>query len=124
MRRCLVIDDSPLIRKVVRLVLERARITVDEAEDVDKGLEACKSAPPDVVLLDWLMPGKPWTVFVKGVQAMALPRPPRIVYCTTENDPIALAKVLDHGCDDVLIKPFLCDDLREKLGLTSTPAAA
>lgn len=124
MRRCLVIDDSPLIRKVARMVLERHRMSVDEADGVDSGLAACKTAKPDVVLLDWHLPGKPSVQFLSGLQSLGLQPKPRVIYCTTDNDPIDVARAMEAGCDDVLIKPFLYSDLEEKLGLRTAPAPA
>lgn len=124
MRRCLVIDDSPLIRKVVRMVLERHRMIVDEADGVDTGLDVCRRTKPDMVLLDWHMPGKPAQEFLTKLQTLALPQKPFVVYVTSENDPIDISRAMQAGCDDVLIKPFLSFDLEVKLGLVAAPAPA
>ena len=56
MKTCLVVDDSSVIRKVARRILEGLDFQIIEAEDGEKALEACKRAMPDAVLLDWNMP--------------------------------------------------------------------
>ena len=55
-KRCLVIDDSSVIRKVARRILESLDFQIVEAEDGEKALEVCKRAMPEAVLLDWNMP--------------------------------------------------------------------
>ena len=55
-RTCLVVDDSRVVRKVARRMLEASGFTVSEAEDGSKALDACRAALPDCVLLDWNMP--------------------------------------------------------------------
>ena len=56
MKTCLIVDDSRVIRKVSRHILETLGFTVDEAENGQKGLDRCEDAMPDVILLDWNMP--------------------------------------------------------------------
>jgi CheY-like chemotaxis protein len=56
MKTCLVVDDSSVIRKVARRILERLEFQIVEAEDGEQALEACRTAMPDAVLLDWNMP--------------------------------------------------------------------
>ena len=58
MRTCLVVDDSSVIRKVARRILESLDFQIVEAEDGEKALEVCKRAMPEAVLLDWNMPVK------------------------------------------------------------------
>ncbi|KAK0338676.1 hypothetical protein LTR94_037594, partial [Friedmanniomyces endolithicus] len=55
-RTCLIVDDSRIIRKVARRILEDLAFEVQEAADGAEALEACVAAMPDVVLLDWQMP--------------------------------------------------------------------
>ena len=55
-RTCLVVDDSRVVRKVARRILEAHGFTVAEAGDGQQALEACRDEMPDCVLLDWNMP--------------------------------------------------------------------
>ena len=56
MKTCLVVDDSSVIRKVARRILEGLDFQIIEAEDGEKALEVCKRGLPDAILLDWNMP--------------------------------------------------------------------
>ena len=56
MKHCLVVDDSAVIRKVARRILEELRFTTSEAENGREALDQCRMQMPDAVLLDWNMP--------------------------------------------------------------------
>ena len=56
MKNCLVVDDSKVIRKVARHILESLDLNVTEACDGQDALNQCEEHVPDVVLLDWNMP--------------------------------------------------------------------
>ena len=56
MKSCLVVDDSKVIRKVARHILEGLDFAVAEAADGREALDHCVATPPDVILLDWNMP--------------------------------------------------------------------
>ena len=58
MARILVVDDDASLRQVLRQALERSGHEVLEAQDADAGVELCRETPPDIVLLDILMPDK------------------------------------------------------------------
>jgi two-component system, chemotaxis family, chemotaxis protein CheY len=56
MKNCLVVDDSRVIRKVARRILEDLSFQVEEAGDGAEALSRCRSNMPDAILLDWNMP--------------------------------------------------------------------
>jgi two-component system chemotaxis response regulator CheY len=56
MKTCLVVDDSTVIRRIARRILEEMDFQIVEAEDGAKALEACQRGLPDAILLDWNMP--------------------------------------------------------------------
>ena len=51
-----IVDDSTVIRKIARCILEEMDFQIIEAEDGEKALEACRRGLPDAILLDWNMP--------------------------------------------------------------------
>ena len=122
MRRCLIIDDSPLIRKVARLVLEQMRYEVDEVESGTEAIAACRKAMPDFILLDWHLPGMSAYEFLGHLKGMITESRPYVIYCTTENDPIDFAKAVQYGCQDVMLKPFMRADLEDKLNAIAAAA--
>lgn len=106
MKHCLIVDDSDVIRKVARRLLEIANITSTDAEDGDQALERCRSAMPDLILVDWVMPGMAGAELIQALRALPEGDFPRIIYCTTVNDAADIAKATASGADEVLIKPF------------------
>ena len=56
MKTCLIVDDSSVIRKVARRILEGLEFQIVEAEDGEQALEACRTHLPEAILLDWNMP--------------------------------------------------------------------
>ncbi len=105
-RSCLVVDDSRVVRKVARRILEAGGFTVTEAEDGRKALEACRVAMPDCVLLDWNMPVMNGLDFLKALRAEFGPCNPPVLFCTTETDMGFVEQAIVHGAQEFIMKPF------------------
>jgi two-component system chemotaxis response regulator CheY len=106
MKTCLVVDDSSVIRKVARRILEGLDFNIVEAEDGEKALEACKHAMPEAVLLDWNMPVMDGLDFLRNMRRMPGGDKPKVVFCTTENDVAHIARALHAGANEYIMKPF------------------
>ena len=106
MRTCLVVDDSSVIRKVARRILEGLDFQIIEAEDGEKALEACKRAMPEAVLLDWNMPVMDGYEFLGNLRRMPGGDVPKVVFCTTENNVAHIAQALSGGANEYIMKPF------------------
>jgi len=115
MKSCLVVDDSKVIRKVARHILETLDFQVTEACDGQEALNACQESVPDVILLDWNMPVMSGIEFLRAIGAHPLPRRPKVVFCTTENDIGHIRAALEAGADEYVMKPFDRDTLESKL---------
>jgi len=105
-RTCLVVDDSRVVRKVARRILEASGFAVAEAEDGSQALEACRAAMPDCVLLDWNMPVMNGIEFLKALRAEFGPDNPTVVFCTTESDMSFIEQAIAHGAQEYIMKPF------------------
>lgn len=117
-RTCLVVDDSKVIRKVARHILETLDFIVDEAEDGREALDRCAAAVPDVVLLDWNMPIMSGIEFLRALLSSDISPRPKVVFCTTENGTAHIRAALDAGADEYVMKPFDRDTLASKLQFT------
>lgn len=106
MRHCLIVDDSEVIRKVARKVLEEMNFTSAEAENAGEALDSCRRAMPDLVLLDWHMPQSNPHDFLQLMRHTEGGNAPVVIYCTSENDPDDIARARHNGADGVLMKPF------------------
>jgi len=106
MKTCLVVDDSSVIRKVARRILEGLEFEIAEAEDGEQALEACRARMPDAVLLDWNMPKMDGYEFLRMLRRMPDGDRPKVVFCTTENDVAHIARALHAGANEYIMKPF------------------
>ncbi len=115
MKHCLVVDDSEVIRKVARRILETCNFDVREAENGEQAIAACQMRLPDAILLDWNMPVMGGMEFLGALRLANLRHKPYVIYCTTENDPVDIARAFAAGADDYLLKPFDRDALVDKM---------
>lgn len=114
-RTCLIVDDSRIIRKVARRIVEGLGFEVDEAADGAEALAYCASIMPDVVLLDWNMPVMDGLTFLRRLRAQPGGETPRVLFCTIETDPARIAEGLAAGANDYVMKPFDGEILHSKL---------
>lgn len=117
MKTCLIVDDSKVIRKVSRHILETLGFTVKEAENGKLGLDACEETMPDVILLDWNMPVMTGIEFIAHLRKRPGGDKPKVVFCTTENDVSHIREAIDAGADEYVMKPFDHETLQIKLQL-------
>ncbi len=106
MKTCLIVDDSSVIRKVARRILEGLAFEIIEAEDGAKALAICQNGLPDAVLLDWNMPVMDGYEFLRNLRRMPDGERPKVVFCTTENDVAHIARALHAGANEYIMKPF------------------
>ena len=114
MKTCLIVDDSSVIRKVARRIVEDLGFIANEAEDGDDALEQCEQDLPDAVLLDWNMPRMDGMAFLEGMRALPGGDAPTVVFCTTENDISKIAAALRAGANEYIMKPFDKDIVEAK----------
>ena len=96
---------------------------VIEADSGAAALEQCAKAMPELILLDWHMPGMTGHEFLGLLQTVPTDRKPIVVYCTTENDPADIARAFAGGAEALLLKPFNRATLRAKAGEVALLAA-
>lgn len=123
MRSCLIVDDSSVVRKVARRLLEDLDYVVEEAEDGQEAYDKCRQEMPDAILVDWQMPIMSGLEFIKLLRAYVGGEKPHVVYCTVENDIGAIAMALKAGADDYMMKPFDRRVLESKFEMASEAAA-
>lgn len=115
MKSCLIVDDSGVIRKIVRQIYEELGFACNEAENGRIALEYCRGNSPDVIMLDWNMPEMSGIEFMEAMQAERGPDLPIVFFCTTEGDMSHIQRALNAGATDYIIKPFDKEMLQTKL---------
>jgi two-component system chemotaxis response regulator CheY len=106
MKSCLIVDDSCVVRKVARKILEDFGFGCDEAEDGKIALDFCTQKLPQFILLDWNMPVMNGIEFVRELRKLPNGQSPVVVFCTTENDMKHIQEALAAGANEYIMKPF------------------
>jgi two-component system response regulator MprA len=107
-RRALVVEDDGAIASVVRLALTVEGFAVEVVPDGRAGLAAASPDPPDLVVLDWLLPGLDGLTVCRELRRRG---DPAIVMVTARDEVHNRVAGLEAGADDYLIKPFHVDEL-------------
>ncbi len=116
MKRCLVVDDSHVVRKVLCRILAEFQLECDEAENGLIAYEYCeKNAMPDVIFLDWNMPVMNGLEFIEKIRSMEGGTGPVVIFCTTENDMGLIGRGVQAGANEYIMKPFDSRIIRTKL---------
>jgi two-component system chemotaxis response regulator CheY len=106
MRSCFVVDDSSVVRKVARRILENFQFTVSEAEDGAQALVLCQRQMPDAVLLDASMPVMDGYEFLRALRRMPGGDKPKVIMCQVDNEDSQIARANHVGANEILLKPF------------------
>lgn len=114
MKQCLVVDDSRVVRKVARRIVEDLGFSCDEAEDGQKACDYCEKKMPDVILLDWNMPIMSGIEFLERLRQMPQGDVPKVVFCTTENDMAHIQRAIQAGANEYIMKPFDSEIIQSK----------
>jgi len=114
MKHCLIVDDSRVIRKVSRHIVESFAFEVTEAENGQDALAKCEDAMPDLILLDWNMPVMNGIDFLRALRREPGGERPVVVFCTTENDMSHIAEAMRSGANEYIMKPFDSEIIESK----------
>jgi two-component system chemotaxis response regulator CheY len=116
--KVLVVDDEHYMRKVVRTLLMSIGVrTIYEAADGPEGLELIRTVMPDIVILDWEMPGLDGAAFVRMVrspQTFPVPNIP-IIMLTGHGERSRVIEAVEIGVNEFLLKPVSSKALRDRL---------
>ncbi len=105
--KILLVDDDPNIRQLVNLYLEKEGFEVSMADQGDAALKAFRQSPPDLMLLDLMLPGMDgWEVCREVRKTSNLP----IIMLTAKDETFDKVLGLELGADDYIVKPF---DMKE-----------
>jgi two-component system phosphate regulon response regulator PhoB len=102
----LVVEDEPAIQELIALSLEHAGHRVQVANDAETAAQRVRDALPDLILLDWMLPGQSGVAFARALRQDERSRRVPIIMLTAraqEQDKIA---GLESGADDYITKPF------------------
>jgi len=116
MKSCLVIDDSSIVRKVERRIMENLQFKAAEAEQAQDAITYCQTnGVPDAILVDCTLPDMPSNELVTLLRSLPGGGNAFIVYCASENEPKDITRAMSAGANDYILKPFTRDELKARL---------
>ncbi|CAN5581337.1 N/A [soil metagenome] len=110
MARILVVDDDPDIRRLLQVILVDQDHTVVSAADGDKALEVLSKEPPEVLILDIMMPRKDGFMVLKEMRSMPARDSTKVLILTARTAEIDWVRGYKLGADQYLTKPFENDE--------------
>jgi two-component system phosphate regulon response regulator PhoB len=111
----LVVEDEPAIRELVALNLEQAGHRPVMAASAEQALALVRDALPDMILLDWMLPGMSGVEFARRIKADAYTRSVPIIMLTARSDEQDKITGLETGADDYITKPFSPRELNARI---------
>ena len=102
----LLVEDEEAIREMVAMALERAGYRVRHAESAEDGDAAIRLSQPDLILLDWMLPGESGIDFARRLKRDRATREIPVILLTARGEEADRIRGLDAGADDYVPKPF------------------
>jgi len=114
MKRCMIVDDSSVIRKVARRILGGPDMIVVEAGSGGEALSMCSAEMPDIIVVDTSLPDMAAVDFIRQAVALDERFRPHVVICMTEFDVGAIMRAKRAGAKGYILKPFNRAQLLER----------
>ena len=106
MKRCMIVDDSGVIRKVVKRILTSPELLVVEAADGGQALDQCLADMPDTIIIDSSLPDMPTVDLIRMIMAIECPVRPKVALCLPALDVPAIMRAKRAGAAGYILKPF------------------
>ncbi|MDD3449973.1 MAG: response regulator, partial [Gammaproteobacteria bacterium] len=110
-----VVEDEPAVREMLRFVLEQDGFSVQAVEDAETARERINARAPDLLLLDWMLPGASGVELARGLKRDPLTREIPIIMLTARGEEDDKVRGLESGADDYVTKPFSTRELLARI---------
>ncbi len=107
----LVVDDEPAQRALLRYNLQAAGYRVSMASDGEEALMQAAENPPDVILLDWMLPRLPGIEVCRQIKARPETRSAAVIMVSARSEEGDRVRGLETGADDYIVKPYSVNEL-------------
>ena len=114
-QRILIVEDEPSISELIAINLLHDAYVVDRAFQADEATQLIRQAMPDLIILDWMLPGKSGVQFAKELRANEATAMVPILMLTAKSEEADKVLGLDSGADDYMTKPFSTKELMARV---------
>jgi len=115
MTTILVVDDDPAIREMIKLALTGGGYAVQEAGNTLDARQTIARQAPDLILLDWMLPGQSGFEFARALQRDATHKLIPVIMLTARDQEEDKVAALEVGADDYVSKPFSVSELLARI---------
>ena len=115
LREIMIVDDSRVQRRILASLLARAGHRVVEVATAAEALERCRTAAPDLIISDWMMPGMTGPDLCASIRALELESYVYFILLTSRTGKSDVVSGLGMGADDFVTKPVNGDELRARV---------
>ena len=113
MSRILVVDDSPMLREMISGLLDKSGLTISVAKDGEEAKEKIAADPPDLVVLDVVMPNMNGYELCRWVKSEPATKNVLVILCSSKSEEFDRYWGIKQGADAYVIKPFRPGELIE-----------
>lgn len=115
-KRVLIVDDEPDLLKSLSFRMRKSGYEVIEAASGEEALDRASSGKPDVIILDWRLPGMPGTEVYKKLKANEALKSIPVLFLTASREQEELQRLKqDMGIEHIMIKPYEFKDVLAKI---------
>ncbi|MCB1465157.1 MAG: response regulator [Nitratireductor sp.] len=115
MKIFMIVDDSPVIRKVARRIIEDLGFVAVEAEDGEQAISMARENMPDGIMVDWQMPGLSGVDTLQELMTLPGASHVKVLFCTSAIMVPEMTKAKRAGASGFIMKPFDRRIISEKL---------
>ncbi len=113
--KILIVDDEPAIRQMLIFALSTEGYDYSEAGTADEAQKLIQDSQPDLVLLDWMLPGLSGVDLARRMKRHPESKDMPIIMLTAKGEEVDKIKALDTGADDYITKPFSTQELLARI---------
>ncbi|MCL2873086.1 MAG: phosphate regulon transcriptional regulator PhoB [Betaproteobacteria bacterium] len=115
MTTILIVEDEPAIVELLRVTMETERYTVREAGNAETAWRMIEETPPDLLLLDWMLPGQSGLALAKRLRQQTRTKALPIIMVTARTEEADKVAGLETWVDDYITKPFSPRELKARV---------
>jgi len=113
--RILAVDDEPAVGEMLRFILDHEGFETDFAEDASQALSLIRMRRPDLILLDWMLPGMSGIELAGRLKSSSETDSIPIIMLTAKGEEDDMVKGLEIGAEDYVTKPFSARELLARI---------
>ena len=114
-KRVLIVEDEQAIREMLKFAFQKSEYALQEAEDAGQAQVIIQDQRPDLILLDWMLPGMSGLELAQRLKSNPNTQDIPIIMLTARGDENDRVRGLDCGADDYVVKPFSPRELMARI---------